>query len=432
MFSYYVTLGIRSLLNQRGFTTWMILLIALGVAGTVSTFSLLRALSSNAFAAKAHRLFVPQIDNHGPDYVKAYGIDPVLTLRDVEALRAHDSAHLQAAIFPINLSFVPTDTTMDALQAKGYAVTLDYFQMLDVPFRFGSAWSRAADKEGSNEIVIGNELNQKVFRGANSVGQEIRLDGHTYRISGVLAPWNPLPRFYTYYKDAFDPHAPQLFLPFRQALNLRIPTAGGSYGESSFFPWDMRSEISFISYWVELPDSAAAAQYRNHLHAYADEQRADGRFQWPANVALRDQEDWLNYEHVVPPEARISFVVALGLLVVCAVNTVGLLLARFMRRSSDIGVRRALGGSRSTILFQYLTEAAVIGLAGGLLGAVLTICFLSSLGLVFPVEVARLAHVTFGTLLQAPIIALCMVLFSAAYPILRACRIEPGWQLKSS
>jgi putative ABC transport system permease protein len=431
MFSYYIALGIRSLLNQRLITIWMILLIALGVAGTVSTFSLLRAVSSNAFAAKAHRLFTAQIDNHGPEYVKSYGIDPVLTLRDVEALRAHDGAYLQAALYEISLSLVPADTTIDALEAKGYAVSVDYFQMLDVPFRFGSAWSKAADKEGSNEVVIGDDLNQKVFRGANSVGQEIRLDGRTYRISGVLAPWNPLPRFYAYYKNAFDPHAPQLFLPFRQALNLRIPTAGGSYG-ASFPPWDLRSEISFISYWVELPDSAAAAQYRNYLHAYADEQKAAGRFQWPANVALRDQEDWLNYQHVVPPETRISFVVALGLLVVCAVNTVGLLLARFMRRSSDIGVRRALGGSRSAILFQYLTEAAVIGLAGGLLGAVLTVCFVSSLGLVFPVEVARLAHVTFATLLQAPIVALCMVLLAAAYPILRACRIEPGWQLKSS
>ncbi len=432
MFSYYLALGVRSLLNQRLITIWMILLIALGVAGTVSTFSLLRAVSSNPFAAKAHRLFTPQIDNHGPEYVKAYGIDPVLTLRDVEALRAHDGAQLQAAIYEISLSLVPTDTTIDALEAKGYAVTVDYFQMLDVPFRFGGAWSKAADKQGSNEVVIGDELNQKVFRGANSVGQEIRLDGHTYRISGVFAPWNPLPRFYAYYKNAFDRHAPQVFLPFRQALNLRIPTAGGSYGDSAFPIWDLRSEISFISYWVELPDSAGAAKYRNFLHAYADEQRADGRFQWPANVALHDQEDWLNYQHVVPPEARISFVVALGLLVVCAVNTVGLLLARFMRRSGDIGVRRALGGSRSAILFQYLTEAAVVGLAGGLLGAVLTVCFVNSLGLVFPVDVARLAHVTLSTLLQAPIVALCMVLLAAAYPILRASRIEPGWQLKSS
>ena len=233
-------------------------------------------------------------------------------------------------------------------------------------------------------------------------------------------------------KNAFDRRAPQLLLPFRQAVNLRIPTAGGSYGESSFPPWDMRSEISFISYWVELPDSAAAAQYRNYLHAYADEQRAAGRFHWPANVALRDQEDWLDYQRVVPPETRISFVVALGLLAVCAVNAVGLLLARFMRRAGDIGVRRALGGSRSAILFQYLTEAAVIGLAGGLLGAILTVCFVNSLGLVFPVEVARLAQVTLATLLQAPLIALGMVLLASAYPILRACRIEPGWQLKSS
>jgi len=208
MFSYYVALSIRSLLNQRLITIWMIMLIALGVAGTVSTFSLLRAVSSNSFAGKAHRLFTPQIDNHGPEYLKTYGeIDPVLTLRDVEALRAHDGAHLRAAIYKISLSLVPSDPAIDALEANGYAVTVDYFQMLDVPFRFGSAWSKAADTEGSNEVVIGNELNQKVFRGANSVGQEIRLDGHTYRISGVLAPWNPLPRFYAASdKNAFDRH----------------------------------------------------------------------------------------------------------------------------------------------------------------------------------------------------------------------------------
>jgi len=48
------------------------------------------------------------------------------------------------------------------------------------------------------------------------------------------------------------------------------------------------------------------------------------------------------------------------------------------------------------------------------------------------VEVARLAHVTLATLLQAPLIALGMVLLASAYPILRACRIEPDWQLKSS
>ena len=125
-------------------------------------------------------------------------------------------------------------------------------------------------------------------------------------------------------------------MPFRLAIKLETPSAGGTYGESGRAFGDMASEISFISYWVELPNPATVARYRNYLHAYAEEQRASGRFQWPANVELRDEEDWLTYQRVVPPEARISFVVALGLLTVCSVNTVGLLLARFMRRSKVI------------------------------------------------------------------------------------------------
>jgi putative ABC transport system permease protein len=436
MFSYYLALGLRSLSNQKLITIWMVLLIALGVAGTVSTFSVLRAVSSNPFAAKSHRLFTPQIDNHGPDYLQQTGgqIDPVLTLRDVQALRANDGAILKAAIYPIELSLMPADATLDPLEATGYAVTVDYFRMLDAPFQFGGPWSKATDEGGGSDIVIGDELNHKVFRGANSVGREIRLEGHVYRISGVLAPWNPLPRFYAAVDlKAFDPDAPQLFMPLRLALEMKIPTVGGSYGEP-FNGWEemMKSENSFISYWVELPDSAAAARYRNFLYAYADEQKAIGRFQWPPNVGLRDQADWLNYQHVVPPESRISFVVALGLLAVCVLNTVGLLLARFMRRSADIGVRRALGGSRSAILFQYLTEAAVIGLVGGLLGTVLTICFVNGLGLVFPVEVARLAHVTWEILLMALILSVGVVLLAATYPVMRAVRIAPGWHSKSN
>ena len=100
-------------------------------------------------------------------------------------------------------------------------------------------------------------------------------------------------------------------------------------------------------------------------------QRA-GRFHGPVNNRLRDLPAFLDAEQVVPGDTRVSFLVALGLLIVCLVNTVGLLLAKFLRRSSEIGVRRALGAPRIAIYGQFLTEAAVIGVAGGLLGLVLT------------------------------------------------------------
>src|ERR1700760_3468624 len=154
----------------------MILLIALGVAGTVSSFLLLRAVSANAFASKSHRLFTPQIDSHGPEYMQIAGaLDPVLTLRDVEALRASDGASRKTAIYPVNISLLPSDPSADPLAVKGYAVNDDFFRMLDVPFRTGGAWSKESDDSGGNVVVIGAELSRKLFHGGNGLGQEVRL-----------------------------------------------------------------------------------------------------------------------------------------------------------------------------------------------------------------------------------------------------------------
>jgi putative ABC transport system permease protein len=56
---------------------------------------------------------------------------------------------------------------------------------------------------------------------------------------------------------------------------------------------------------------------------------------------------------------------------VCLVNTVGLLLAKFLNAAPVAGVRRALGASRRDIFWQHLTESGVVALAGGLVGGLL-------------------------------------------------------------
>ena len=50
-------------------------------------------------------------------------------------------------------------------------------------------------------------------------------------------------------------------------------------------------------------------------------------------MRLRDVGNWLDHEQVVPPESRISLMVALGLFVICRVTTIALLLAKFMPRA---------------------------------------------------------------------------------------------------
>jgi len=436
MFTYYLNLGMHSLSRNVVITGLMIMLIAVGVAGSITTYALLNVLSANPLPSRSQQLFVPQIDNRGPNRITTGGEpDPELAFRDVIALRANDEATGRAAIYPIYLASIPADITIQPFAAKGYAVSADFFRMFLVPFQYGGAWSRADDDDGSNAVVIGRDLNQKLFRGENSVGRELPLEGHVYRIAGVMEQWNPLPRFYAAADvQGFD-LAPQIFLPFQRAIDLKIPTAGSTYCALNYQGrgWDdlVRSECTWISYWVELSDAAAVRRYAAFLSAYAEEQNANGRFSWPAYTRLRDLEQWLKYLKIVPSEARISFFVALGLLLVCTVNTIGLLLARFMRRGPDIGIRRALGASRGAIYRQYLVEAAVIGLAGGLLGALLTVSFIGNLNLVFEEKIARTVHSDAGTMALAICLAVVVAIIAAAYPVWRASRIQPAWQLKA-
>ena len=156
-----------------------------------------------------------------------------------------------------------------------------------------------------------------------------------------------------------------------------------------------------------------------------------GRLHGTVNNRLRDLPAFLDAEQVVPGDTRVSFLVALGLLVVCLVNTVGLLLAKFLRRSSEIGVRRALGAPRIAIYGQFLTEAAVIGVAGGLVGLLLTGLGVVGIRAVLQPRLAALAQLDGTLLLTTLVVAVLCTVLAGLYPTFRAARVQPAWQLKS-
>ena len=76
-------------------------------------------------------------------------------------------------------------------------------------------------------------------------------------------------------------------------------------------------------------------------------------------------------------------------------------------------------------------EAGVIGLVGGLLGVLLTVWFINSLDLVFEAKIARIVHSDASILALAIVLAIVVAVFAAAYPVWRASRIQPDWQLKA-
>ena len=140
--------------------------------------------------------------------------------------------------------------------------------------------------------------------------------------------------------------------------------------------------------------------------------------------------EWMEYQEVVGRDSKLSTWLSFGFLLVCLVNTIGLLLAKFSARAGEVGVRRALGAPRAEIFRQYLVEAGVVGLVGGVLGLVLSFggLWLISRQSESMEAVARMDWVMLATTL---VLALVASLVAGLLPTWRACQVTPALQLKS-
>ena len=87
---------------------------------------------------------------------------------------------------------------------EGRTTTGDFFAMFDVPFMYGGGWDQAADDASQMVVVLSKKANDKAFGGADSVGQTVRLDGHDFKVVGVLDEWAPTPKLYDPNNGAFD------------------------------------------------------------------------------------------------------------------------------------------------------------------------------------------------------------------------------------
>ncbi|HKR76036.1 MAG TPA: ABC transporter permease [Rhodanobacter sp.] len=420
-------------------TALVIALLAFGVSACMVSYAVFRATTSDPIPARSARLYVPQVDNVGPSYTWQGEPPYMLSYTDAVALWQAHKASRQTLLYPAKWQVESDNRSVPAMSMTGDAVTADFFPMFDVPFRFGSGWTANDDAQHATVVVISRRLNEKLFGGQDSVGHEIRLDGKVFRIAGVLDDWNPKPRFFDIGNlsvgNAFD-DVGDIYIPFTRATDMQkdsryanCPTATGNPGTTG---WDayLHSECDRIGAWVELATPTDVERYREYLRNYAEEQQRLGRFPWAPNVRLSNLMDWMANLRVTPRASSFSMLVSASFLLIVLVNVVGLMLARFMRRAPEIGIRRALGASRAAICRQFLIEGATMGFAGGLLGMALTLLGLWSIGGLFEPKIARLVHADTSLMALTVLLAIAATVVSALYPTWRAAQTQPAWQIK--
>lgn len=439
MFSYYLRLALASLKRTPLLSALMVVALGLGIGAFMTTFTVYYLMSGDPIPHKSSVLFAVQLDNwdpNSPPTESAKDVQPQLTWQDgLNLMQGDTPAKRQAHMYGSGAIVVPEGDEPpfeESIRATYYT----FFEMFDVPFLHGRAWDRQADDDHASVAVIGRALSERLFGEENSVGQSIRLDDSFFKIVGVIDDWQPVPRFYhSDWGRAFE-DSEQIFIPMTRAIDVPMPPHGNT---NCWAPLDeslpvlqafLQSECVWTQFWAELETPQQAAAYKDYLDNYVREQKQAGRFQRPLNTFISDVNEWLDVMGVVGNDNRVQLRLSFLFMLVCVLNTVGLLLAKFAGKSGEVAMRRAMGASRSAIFWQNLVEIAVIGALGGLAGIGMAWLGLRGVESLYR-GYQHLVHLDPAMLAAAIALSVVSAVAAGLYPVWRVSRLAPAGLLKT-
>ncbi|MGB8633739.1 MAG: ABC transporter permease, partial [Rhodanobacteraceae bacterium] len=376
MLSYYLNLALRSLKRNRVLTGLMVLAIALGIGAAMTTLTVLHVLSGDPLPDKSAHLYYPQIDpqdmdGYQPDQEPPAQVSWIDGMNLLKAGRADRQALMTAGGGAVEIPGSDKDPALLGIRAT----SSQFFPMFKVPMLYGHAWGEQEDRNRDRVVVLTRKINDKLFGGQDSTGKSVTINNKSLQVIGVMDTWRPNPHFYDLNTGNYG-SGDDVFVPLTTSRDLDMGHNGSMdcWGKGMSDPSKLESApCIWLQFWVELDTPAKAASYKQFLVNYSRQQKELGRFERPPNVRLPDLMQWLDINKVVPSDVRLQTWLAFGFLLVCLVNTVGLLLAKFLRGSGELGVRRALGASRREVFAQLLVEAGMVGMVGGLCGLLLAL-----------------------------------------------------------
>ncbi|GAA0852716.1 ABC transporter permease [Aliiglaciecola litoralis] len=436
MFTYYLRLAFNSIKRNPILSALMITAIALGIGASMTTITVNYLMSSNPIPHKSEQLYYVQLDSWSPYEAANDQNEPPdqITWTDATNLMKAKQAFRQSAMASTGGVIEPAGQDEKPFMASIRLAFSDFFHLFDTPFLYGSGWSDSADSNREYVVVISKATNERLFGGENSIGRTVRVVGKNFRVVGVLDEWVLVPRFYDVTTGPFH-ETEEVFMPFYMKQELELTNGGNTNcwksPEGEGFMAFLQSECVNYQMWVELRNDDERAQYMDFLNNYVTEQKALGRFARPLNNRLSNVMQWMENQEVVADDAQIMMWVSFMFLLVCLLNTIGLLLAKFTGKAAEIGLRRAVGASKTDLFNQHIVETAIIGVVGGILGLGLAYLCLEGIKSLYGEFVQNLVGLDLVMVACAIGLAIVSSILAGLYPTWRACNIAPASQLKS-
>jgi len=277
-------------------------------------------------------------------------------------------------------------------------VTAEYAEVRNWEVAGGRFISHEDNSNLSMVVVLGQTVVEDLFGSvANPVGQTVRINRQNYRVVGVLQPKG---------QGGFMSQDNVIFMPLRTA-QLKLGGAGNQQVRSINLQARSAEEM-------DLAEAQVAAILRT-LHGSQPGQDDDFMVQNQADIVGMVEETTGTFTTLLGSIAAISLLVG-------GIGIMNIMLVSVTERTREIGLRKAVGAHRGDIMIQFLAEAIVLSIAGGLIGTALGV---GGAQVITPLLGGNEPLVTLESVVLALTVSLGIGVFFGLYPANRAAGLNP-------
>ncbi|WP_017300032.1 ABC transporter permease [Nodosilinea nodulosa] len=253
--------------------------------------------------------------------------------------------------------------------------------------------------------VIGDTLQERLFDTESALGKQIRVGGVTFDVVGVL-----------------EKKGSNLGLDYDDAVMVPLTTKATRLASGERSPYGI--EVSFITVSARDRASMSTAEFQiTNLLRLRHNVRDEDDFY------ISSQDTLLTIANTITGALTLMLAAIAGIsLFVGGIGIMNIMLVSVRERTQEIGLRKAIGASQSDILGQFLIEAIILSVAGGVIGTALGVSGILLIGLLSPFE----AGISVGAIVLAVSISGGIGLFFGVFPARQAAKLDPIVALRTA
>jgi putative ABC transport system permease protein len=254
-------------------------------------------------------------------------------------------------------------------------------------------------------VVIGDTLKTRLFEDEPALGQSLRVGGVNFSVIGIL-----------------EKKGSNLGLDYDDAVLVPITTQANRLARGERSPYGI--DVSFITVSARDRESMATAEFQiTNLLRLRHNIRDDDDFY------ISSQDTLLTIANTITGALTLMLAAIAGIsLLVGGIGIMNIMLVSVRERTQEIGLRKAIGASQGDILGQFLIEAIILSVAGGVIGTALGVSGIVLIGILTPFD----AGISLGAITMAVSISGGIGLFFGVFPARQAAQLDPIVALRTA